>query len=408
MKKTATALLLLPLCTGAWAQQLTCHIEGTTTDTATTKIFVEEEGNDIRTMTDVVAIPVTDGKFSYDLKTDRPRYFHLMADNQYYNGRLRMANFVAEEQKLKVTMGTFDDKVKVEGTGRETVMMQRCNREMDERFDPQFEAINAKIDSIENILKKEIEGMTQEQKKAYAEDLLADDSKNPHAAEYKRLMTRNEQLFMEYKTATIDWLDKNPCLYGLAMMMKDFSSRRARQAPFTAHEINSYKTTYARRYEGHPYHERIATEIKSLDLTPGNRYIDFDVRGTDGRNVKLSSLFTGKVIYIDMWASWCVSCRRHAKELIPLYEKYKDKGFQVIAIARERKEADMLKAIENDGYKWTCLLELNDGNQVWLKNGLNASGGGGFLIDADGTILAVYPEADETERILKEKLIIQN
>ncbi|MBR6285835.1 MAG: DUF4369 domain-containing protein, partial [Bacteroidaceae bacterium] len=220
MKKTATALLLLPLCTGAWAQQLTCHIEGTTTDTATTKIFVEEEGNDIRTMTDVVAIPVTDGKFSYDLKTDRPRYFHLMADNQYYNGRLRMANFVAEEQKLKVTMGTFDDKVKVEGTGRETVMMQRCNREMDERFDPQFEAINAKIDSIENILKKEIEGMTQEQKKAYAEDLLADDSKNPHAAEYKRLMTRNEQLFLEYKTATIDWLDKNPCLYGLAMMME--------------------------------------------------------------------------------------------------------------------------------------------------------------------------------------------
>ena len=118
----------------------------------------------------------------------------------------------------------------------------------------------------------------------------------------------------------------------------------------------------------------------------------------------MSSLYTGKVIYIDLWASWCGPCRKHAKELIPIYEKYKDKGFQIIGVARETKAENMQKAIQQDQYPWLSLLELNDQNQVWLKNGISNAAGGGFLILKDGTILSVYPDAEETERLLKKHL----
>ena len=144
--------------------------------------------------------------------------------------------------------------------------------------------------------------------------------------------------------------------------------------------------------------------MKSFDLIPGNKYIDYDVCDTDGNQMKISSLYKGKIIYIDLWASWCSSCRRHAKALIPIYEKYKDKGFQIIAIAHERKVEDMTKALKADGYPWNSLIDLKDKNEIWLKNGLSKAGGGGYLIDSNGTILSVYPEADETERILKEKI----
>ena len=105
-----------------------------------------------------------------------------------------------------------------------------------------------------------------------------------------------------------------------------------------------------------------------------------------------------------MWASWCGPCRRHAKELLPVYEKYKDKGLQVIGIARENAAEAMEKAIRQDGYPWLNLLELNDRHHVWQKNGINNAAGGGFLIDDKGTILSIYPEADELEKILKERL----
>ena len=124
----------------------------------------------------------------------------------------------------------------------------------------------------------------------------------------------------------------------------------------------------------------------------------------DGKQAEISSLYTGKVIYIDLWASWCSPCRKHAKELIPIYEKYKDKGFQIIGIARETKAENMQKAIQQDQYPWLSLLELNDQNQVWLKNGISNAAGGGFLILKDGTILSVYPDAEETERLLKKHL----
>ena len=90
--------------------------------------------------------------------------------------------------------------------------------------------------------------------------------------------------------------------------------------------------------------------------------------------------------------------------MIPIYEKYKDKGFQIIGIARETKAENMQKAIQQDQYPWLCLLELNDQNQVWLKNGISNAAGGGFLILKDGTSLSVYPDAEETERLLKKHL----
>jgi hypothetical protein len=62
--------------------------------------------------------------------------------------------------------------------------------------------------------------------------------------------------------------------------------------------------------------------------------------------------------------------------LIPIYEKYKDKGFNVIAVAHEEKLSDMTRAAEQDAYPWQSYIDLNDQLKVWQKNGLGFSGGG--------------------------------
>lgn len=60
--------------------------------------------------------------------------------------------------------------------------------------------------------------------------------------------------------------------------------------------------------------------------------------------------------------------------------------------------------IERDGYPWLNLLELNDRLGIWEMYGIGNAGGGRFLIDRNGKILAINPDAEQVEAILKDKL----
>ena len=93
--------------------------------------------------------------------------------------------------------------------------------------------------------------------------------------------------------------------------------------------------------------------------------------------------------------------------MLGLAQKYKDKGFTVIAIAREQQAKDMTDAMKHDKYPWPSLLELNDENRVWEKNGIGNAGGAMFLIDRDGTILSTSTEAEELEPLIKKALNIE-
>ena len=93
------------------------------------------------------------------------------------------------------------------------------------------------------------------------------------------------------------------------------------------------------------------------------------------------------------------------QQLIPIYEKYKDRGFTVIGVAREQNsDIRMREAIRKDGYPWLNLIELNDVQQIWSKYRIPNAAGGTFLVNAQGIILAVKPTAEEVERILQKEL----
>ena len=141
------------------------------------------------------------------------------------------------------------------------------------------------------------------------------------------------------------------------------------------------------------------------NVRPGGRYVDFEVPDLEGNKVRLSDIIKGKIAVIDLWASWCMPCRAKAKAMIPIYEKYKDRGFEIVGVAREFKNTDRLKqAIKLDGYPWLQLVELDDGCRIWTQYMLGNAGGGVFLVDRDGKILAVNPKPEEVQKILEQKL----
>lgn len=400
MKQSVITLILALGAVSGWGQVITCHIKGTTTDTSTTKLYLIENGTTLETQSNVISIPVVDGKFNYTLKSDVIRYYELIPDNQYEKGSIMPAYFIAENQSVYITMDSENNKVITTGTGEETKMMQRCKDELDAIYDPLLNAIDAKRDSMDAIIPKEMEDMDAEQKSTYLINLWSDYSNNSYAYKRRQLDRNYRSILLDYRIASIKWLGKHPCIYGLFLIKDILSSSGDMAVQLAPTCISLYKNVYSNKYKGHPYHNSIQDAMKSMDLASGNKYIDYEITNLDGKQVKMSSLFTGKVIFIDLWASWCGPCRMRAKELIPIYEKYKNKGFQVIGIACEATEENMRQAITTDGYPWLNILEQNDKNHILLKHG----GLGGFLIDSNGTILAVHPKTEETEKILKDKL----
>src|SRR5262245_63659475 len=53
--------------------------------------------------------------------------------------------------------------------------------------------------------------------------------------------------------------------------------------------------------------------------------------------LKLSSL-RGKVVLLDVFASWCPHCQEHAPHIVELYNKYKERGFVVLGLATDRED----------------------------------------------------------------------
>lgn len=132
-------------------------------------------------------------------------------------------------------------------------------------------------------------------------------------------------------------------------------------------------------------------------------YEDFVMADMDGKTV-LSKDITSKSKYtfIDFWASWCTPCRAQGRELIPMYNKYKSKGFDVIAVSLDTDAEAWKKASQVDGYTWTNLSDLKGFESPMSKKYNIMAIPRNLLIDHKGNIVAMDLHGGELEAKLAE------
>ena len=58
----------------------------------------------------------------------------------------------------------------------------------------------------------------------------------------------------------------------------------------------------------------------------------FTLTDLKGKQVSLSD-FEGKVLFVNIWATWCPPCRAEIPDFIEVYDEYKDKGLEILGVS---------------------------------------------------------------------------
>jgi peroxiredoxin len=166
----------------------------------------------------------------------------------------------------------------------------------------------------------------------------------------------------------------------------------------------SWARMYIEQYKSQSYGEinRLDFELKKAStFTPGFEAPDIAGMTPDSSTFALSKL-RGKVVLIDFWASWCGPCRKENPNVKVNYNKYKDKGFEILGVSLDRDRTAWKNAIEQDGLTWHHVSDLKGWQSEHAAMYSVTSIPQTVLIDKKGNILARNIRGEQLGAKLKE------
>lgn len=109
------------------------------------------------------------------------------------------------------------------------------------------------------------------------------------------------------------------------------------------------------------------------------RINSYDIRLLGGRNVRMQSLVgNGKVVLVNLWATWCAPCRREIPHLIALQAKFRDHDVEVVGMTVEEPDQENLVQAFAKQYSINYKIGFLSGDVFTLFD--KASGGSGGRI----------------------------
>lgn len=127
--------------------------------------------------------------------------------------------------------------------------------------------------------------------------------------------------------------------------------------------------------------------LVSLQLRVGAEFPDFQTKDINGEPLSLSQ-FKDKVVLIDFWATWCPPCIEEMPNIVKTYQKFHDKGFEIIGISLDQNENRFLRFLKDNSMTWRQHFDGKGGENELARKYSITSIPTTFLIDANGKIIA--------------------
>ena len=98
---------------------------------------------------------------------------------------------------------------------------------------------------------------------------------------------------------------------------------------------------------------------------------------------------------IDFWAAWCGPCRGENPNVVKAYNKYNDKGFEILGVSLDDARENWLKAVQDDGLTWTQVSDLKGwSNEVAAQYAISSIPSN-LLLDQEGVIIKKNLRGDD-------------
>jgi thiol-disulfide isomerase/thioredoxin len=281
-------------------------------------------------------ITVQDGKFKTSLELIKPRFFGIWQENPKYD-KDRLFLWL-ENSEIKIS-GNFDYFVnaRIEGS--------KSNE------------IYSKYFAIEKDFKNKSNNLNIAQ------------SKTINQATLDSIHILIEQASNLYKTELVKFYSSNieneVAFYFLVKEMIKYKSvlKRSDVKKLFVALPKEFKTSN----EG-----KLLENYISMPEIPrnGDKFIDIAQVTPEGKSVKISD-HLGKFTILDFWSSGCSPCIWEHQRLKNLYNRYHDKGLNIIGISGDETYHDWIGAIKRDSIPWINISDLKGWyNKAFLVYGV--------------------------------------
>lgn len=363
-------------------------IKGTLKGIPSGMVVLSSSNQDDRTSKDVDSATITNGSFELKGKVGTPQMMSLTIKPGNWSFQL----FV-EDTILSVTADTsgslhYDYTMYGSNKGAQVKYFTEAgSKNFDDWMQYQNDPAKKKYEPVFADLSKKIE-TTKDIDQQYR---------------YRDQMDSVRKLLNQWKAGYIkEYISKNPSSVAGAYMLRDLYNWYS-DLPLTDMEnmVDDFKGEAAQS----KYYKSLTDIVaKRRAVAVGSVAPDFTLMKRDSSKFTLSST-RGKYVMIDFWASWCHPCREAIPHWKEVYNKYHDKGFDIVSVSDDSRWKDWFKAMDMEKMPWTQVCD-----EFPVKN-MPARVGSLYmttyipfyvLMDKDGKILVYSGDENKIDDKLKE------
>lgn len=320
-----------------------------------TQVFLKKLGDDGQPV-ELDTTIITAGKFEFTGSADAPELHYIFVDKIPGYTALILENGTIDFSAQKDSLGF----AKVDGTMQNQVFFDYLekSRELSERA----------------------RSIDQDMKRAGRDE-----------ASINALRDEMQELQEEYKNFEVDFIKENPKALIAALLLDRALAMKAVQTDSVQAMYNALSQEVKDSKAGKKVLEgleKVRTAEEAAKSTAiGAKAPDFSGPNPNGETVALKDVM-GKVTLVDFWAAWCKPCRAENPNVVSVYNKYHDKGLNIVGVSLDRTAEAWKKAIADDGLEWNHISNIayfdDQIAKLYNVNAIPAA----FLLDENGVIIA--------------------
>ena len=370
MKKLIIFLIAISLFSCAKKATSEYHIDGTLTGFTDNETVYVMKISDSNRQIVIDSTTLNNGKFSIDLPKVESKDFNFIKFSKTPGNIL----LIAENENITITADKSDLRAAQINGGTENQV---------------FSEYLAEIQKL-----RETEMKIAENSRTAAQ--------SGDYAQLREIKKESDSLTNQKKTLRIQTIEKNPNSIVSVMALSDLINLKMISSVKANEIFNSMDTNLKESRLGNNAKKTLATMFDETSEI-GDQVADFDGPTPDGDKLNLKKTL-GKVTLLDFWASWCKPCRIENPNVVRVYNKYHDKGLEIISISLDKSEEKWKQAIQADGLTWNHVSHLQFWQEPIAKRfGVRAIPAA-FLLDENGVIIGKNLRGQALEDKISEVL----